>query len=256
MNQELNARTVILILLAVLAIAANVYIYFWLVRPANDSLENVKMQAETERKIVDELEQRLHSATSGPIFTSTDLQRSVPVKPLVDQFILDLERAEIVADSIILNYKFTSGSFEGMGITQASTEGGEEEGTAEDNNGVEEELTAGDDAAETEENLPAGIERVMVELEVYSPTYNEMLKFLSEIEKQKRVKKIDASKFNGNEEVTIIEGDDEEVEGLFYNVTISAFYLPELQYLIDELPKMNYPRPANKKSPLYNDQRL
>lgn len=259
MNQPINARTVLVILLAIIFIAANIYLFIGLIKPVNADRAMKSQEIESEEKMIEQLELRIAQLLDGPIFTSTDLQRSVPVKPLVDQFILDLERAEVISDSVILDFSFNTQGFTGIGIEEEGEDGVENETATENEeaNGEQEEA----DGEETDEeqpappvsNLPDGVERVTVDLEVYSPSYEKMLEFLKEIEKQTRVKKVDALNFTGDPEVTVIDENDEESEGFNYTVTISVFYLPDLQEFIDELPKINYPRPANKDNPLYNN---
>lgn len=58
---------------------------------------------------------------------------------------------------------------------------------------------------------------------------------------------VEAIDYSGGEEITTLA---QEKEPLTYSLTISAYYLPELNDLIAELPKIDVPAPANKDNPL------
>jgi type IV pilus assembly protein PilO len=58
---------------------------------------------------------------------------------------------------------------------------------------------------------------------------------------------VESINYSGAQEVTSIVAVPEKIS---YSLNISAYYLPTLEDLIADLPKIDAPAPANKKNPL------
>jgi len=92
-----------------------------------------------------------------------------------------------------------------------------------------------------------GLNQITVTLHVQSPNYEELEKFLSAIEHQKRITRVNSLSFTGPPELVSVE---QVAEQLVYDVTISTFYMPKYTELAEEAPKLTVPSPSNKKNPL------
>ncbi|WP_108669440.1 LysM peptidoglycan-binding domain-containing protein [Peribacillus acanthi] len=191
----------------------------------------------------------------GEILTqTTELQKKLPVAPLVDQFILELERAEVESGSLITSFTFGQNQ-------QIATETGETgSGMVSEiaNSIVSVETNSTSEAANTNENgqpieslpavpLPDGVEQLTVSMTVESPSYFELEAFIKAIEDLPRITKIDNLTFTGQREV---RESSVTVTKLTYSVTVSTFYFPKLEDLKSQVPKYEKPAPSEKINPL------
>ena len=83
-------------------------------------------------------------------------------------------------------------------------------------------------------------------MSVESPSYMELEKFITFLEQSERIVVVEAIDFSANDEIISTEQTDQL---LTYQIKLSAFYMPTLSDLIDELPKLETPEPADKKNP-------
>jgi type IV pilus assembly protein PilO len=166
------------------------------------------------------------------------LQKRLPVKPLIDQFILDLEKAEILSDSLILQMGFASSA--GEEVTSAL------EAAANLNYSIGENSESEEGAA-VSETLPSGIVKIPITLVIESPSYYHLEKFLQTLENLDRIVSVESINFSGQPEITELLATTENIN---YNVSLSVYYMPGLIDLEKELPKVETGEPANKKNPL------
>jgi type IV pilus assembly protein PilO len=168
-----------------------------------------------------------------------ELQKKLPVEPVLEQFLLDLEKAETVSGSFITSMSFgEEGTDEATNLVEEYIQEAQGSTNAEEES-VEENLT--------EDGIPGGIERLTVNLTVEAPSYFELEAFLKAIEETRRISKIDELSFSGNEEAI---STNTRPEKLTYSLTISTFYYPRLVELKDQLPPLEIPNPSQKMNPL------
>lgn len=215
-------------------------IYFALYYPKVSEAKIVEQQVENEQKLISALESTSSAQTATVQDGSTALQREIPVKPLTEQIVLQLERAEIVSGVVMKNISFADEAY-----TPVLT--GTETTTEEDI----ENLSGGNGEESTQEEsaivLPPSLKRITTTLEIESPSYYELERFIKEIEKLERIHVVTSLTFAGQEE---IQSMDQSTSPLSVSVVVSAFYLPDLTDLVDQLPKLDTPLPAQKENPL------
>jgi type IV pilus assembly protein PilO len=226
------------ILLLVLLI---VFAQFIKLTPLKSDVRLKQQSLETEQKLLEVVTQNKVDDTVKVVEDTRELQKKVPVKPLLEQFILDLEKAETVSRSVISSMSFS----EDAEVTIVTTEAPAENATTTDQSGA----TTQEAAATTTDQPTAsnGLKKLTVSLNVESPTYEDLEKFIETLESLKRIVVVESISYSGGEEITSLE---QETVPLTYSLTISAYYLPTLDDLIAELPKIDAPAPANKKNPL------
>lgn len=199
--------------------------------------------------------------TKAPVH-SVELQRKVPVSPMVEQLVLDLEKAETVSNSKIESVTFAES--EDAFLPPAEPEAVQSDTPAD---GAENSEAPADQSGNTQSEsadappaqpvsaqetaalpaAPEGLKRILISLEVTSSHYFDMEAFISELENQQRVAKVDLLTFNGVKELTSL---NQEGEPLKYSLQVSAFYMDTLQDLKDETPKVAAPEPGGKLNPL------
>ncbi|BCB04999.1 hypothetical protein [Bacillus sp. KH172YL63] len=208
--------------------------FFYL--PVKNQRENVQNDINTEKKLIEALDGKIASIKQDSFENSSSLQQKVPVKPMTQQLLIDLEKAEIVSDSFIKSMAFSEGS-----VTLPMTEGSAlpAEGEVAEGEGVEGNPPPGD-------MLPPGIQKLTATLAIEAKSYFEIEKFIQELEELHRIVEVEQISFSGPAEILQYK---EDVENIQLNLVVSAFYLPGLVELESELPKLDTPLPSNKKNP-------
>ncbi|WP_442595249.1 type 4a pilus biogenesis protein PilO [Neobacillus sp. D3-1R] len=218
-----------------------IMLYFNYLQPLMADVDSRQQQLKANEKLYETV-QKQKSGLKGSIEENTEfLQQRLPVKPLMDQFILDLEKAEILSNSLIQSMSFGSKGEDETNSTMDQALGL----TYQRNDGTE----VTEDAAESEisETLPSGIVKIPVNLSIKSPSYFELEKFLDTVENLDRIVMVESINFSSQPEITDLQ---QEQVPLIYQVTLSLYYLPGLVDLQKELPQIETGEPANKRNPL------
>ena len=253
-----NKRTIIAIVCVVLIVALIAGEYFLFLKPLKNEVKTVKTQLETEEKLYEAMAQRVAYSTNEVVEQTSTLQKKLPVQPFLEQFLLDLEKAEVISNSLITNMSFSDGDLSIDKATQQNLTVEEQINAGADVNyeANGKEVFSGNEAGQSEnqtENQPAtpsipeGMKRIAVNLSVKSDNYFDMLAFLKVLENLERITKIDSLSLSGGEEIKSVE---DNVEGLTYSLVLSTFYYPKLEELKDQLPSFETPPPSNKENPL------
>lgn len=242
-----------ILLLLVLFIS---YAQFFYLNPLKSDLQVKEKTLNAEQKQLESLNQNQSGEKSTETINTSELQQQLPVKPLQDQFILDLEKAETVSNSQINSMRFLNTDKDHTKSNQTNAVNGatvQENGSTSQQNTINSsgnqngQSSGSASASQAELSLPAGLNKITVELDVTSPGYEEFEKFIESLEQLKRIVAVDSIQYTGESETTTLEQNKQ----LFtYKLTVSAFYMPGLSDLQANLPKIEAPEPENKKNPL------
>ncbi len=263
MNMDRSKRlTLIAIIAAVLLVGGLVFVYYWLLDPLKSEVAMKEKELETEEQIVSELQS--NTLTKETAFeTTVELQKRLPVKALVPQLMLDIEKAEIISRSFVKAIEITEDegetavpaeepAEEAAAETEEAAEESEEAGEENDSivdEQMDEQLEQSQEAEQEPELLPAGLRKIVITMAVQSPSYQEMEEFLASLESMRRILTVENITFEGNPEIWSIE---QTVDILEYSVAVSAYYAPVLADLQEDLPSLpSTIRPAGKKNPMY-----
>lgn len=216
-------------------------IYLFVLFPKMEKIPQKESELSTQEQLLSVLQSKITGTNSNTFENTVALQKMVPVKELSQQLLLEIEKAEVVSRSFVVNMNFDDGdvSFEHEPV--------EESETAEEHETVENEDEQSHEEETNTITLPNGLKKTVVTLNVESPGYFEFEKFISILENSERITVVEALDFTAGEEIIELEQSEQPIR---YQVKIAAFYLPSLVDLIDQLPKMETPEPANKKTPL------
>ncbi|BAQ11583.1 hypothetical protein OXB_3114 [Bacillus sp. OxB-1] len=204
----------LLALSIVFLIALCLYSYFLIYAPVKEANDQMKQTIANERDVLFALRkqaagQALSNETSG---TSQPLQRKVPVKPLEEAVLLQVEKAEVKSGSFVQDVTFTHSDY-------------------------------------VIENPPEHVEnvsRLLTEVYLEAVSYLDVQKFIDEIEKMERVYVIESIMIDAPEELRDMES---EVEPMQMTIAFNAFYRGDLIELEPEAPKTDAPLPADKADP-------
>jgi type IV pilus assembly protein PilO len=233
----------ILLTITLIAIAQ-----FLMLSPLKSDLETKKQRLQTEQQLLDTLTQQKTDETTKVVEDTRELQKMVPVAPLQEQFILDLERAENVSNSIVKSMNFSKDADVVITPPQQETPASVEKTESE----VTEVKTVQQEMEEQEAavaNTVTGLKKLIINLSVESSTYEDLEKFISTLESLNRIVVVESINYSGSKEVTSL-GEDKTEKKLSYSLSVSSYYLPTLNDLIADLPKIDAPGPSNKKNPL------
>jgi type IV pilus assembly protein PilO len=216
----------ILISLVVTGLVILAGVNYFALQPAEKRLQYKKDELGIQVKLQEAVEAKVDSIDENETPDSNSLQKKIPVEPLTERVILDLEKAELLSGSTIqsIHFEKTDGAL-------APKESEETEA-----------------APVVETQLPSLLKRIQMTIVVESPAYFEMEKFLDEIENLERIVEINGLYFEGEQELKEnMEGYSEDT--ITFEVIASAFYIPELNDLKDGLPIIESPSPSLKKDP-------
>jgi type IV pilus assembly protein PilO len=221
---------------------------FMMLSPLKSELVTKEQSLQSEQKLLDGIIQKKADETNKVVEDTRELQKKVPVAPLQEQFILDLERAENVSNSLVKSMGFskdtdvtnTPSVQENAANAEANTDESLEVKTVQEVEAEKEAQTA---------NTVTGLKKLTISLSVESPSYEDLEKFISTLESLNRIVVVESINYSGGQEITSL-GTEPAEQKLSYSLSVSAYYLPSLNDLIADLPKIDAPGPANKKNPL------
>ncbi len=249
-NRTRNLLTAVGLLLPLLGI---VLFYMFSVLPQKQEVERLESQVSQNEQLISVLEEKKNSKQDETYDTNA-LQQKVPVKPLVDQFILDLNQAELVSKSSIQQLDFVDEVLNPEQYAEISSEDKADQ-TGKESDVPEESSEETTKEAQTEggealPGLPEGIQSVNVSMAMISDNYPSLRSFLKSIERLPRMAMISGLSFTGKNEAVSLD-DGEGKNELVYTANVSTFYIPSLTDLQDQAPSIEYPEPADKENPLY-----
>lgn len=245
MNLQISKKQMGLIFLVIFFMVSLVAgVYYLFMKPLNEQLERKHSELEMANQGLVLVENQLKQFTEKTVISSMKLQKQVPVKRLLDQLVLDIEKAEIISDTKINELKLNGSESDEEVVFKTN----ENEAATSGNNQSDSENTESTNSSKVpEEKLPNGIKKISVTLKGDANTYFEMESFINSLENLKRIIKVDALKYTGVEEIYSVEQKDQPVE---FELTIAGYYFPKLEDLRNELPPLDTPESANKKNPL------
>ncbi|WP_078413925.1 hypothetical protein [Priestia abyssalis] len=225
--------------------------YTKFIRPFEQEVELLESDLSTEQQLLKSASEKAGMPATQMIQSSVELQKRLPVKPFTEQFLLELEKAEVVSNSLILSMQFSDEEEADLGSAESEEQNGpnkkqmvmdEETGTIVPEDKQEEEK-----AEQSAETLPVGLKKVTVKLSVESEWYKDLLTFIDTVEKSRRISQVESISFQGPQEPTKLSEIDKPT--VQYELTISTFYHPALEELRKDIPTIDLPEPGEKEDP-------
>ncbi|WP_102263736.1 hypothetical protein [Mesobacillus jeotgali] len=242
MNLQLEKKHLIILLsLFVFLILLYFGAHFLYISPMKDSLALKESQLKTEQQLSKTLETRLSTASSSDFNSTMELQKTLPIDPMTEQLVLDLEKAEVVSNSYITAMEFSK---DGQVIDREKSLNNEQGTTDSDNTAQGTETVSEVDSHPIQ--MPDGVSKTSVKVTVESESYFELEKFIATLEELQRIVMVESISFSGPEEIRSLSDDENKI---IMNITINAFYLSGFDDLKGDNPKIETPAPANKRNP-------
>jgi type IV pilus assembly protein PilO len=246
-NREISKKQLLFVLLAVVLIAGIAFgSYYLFIKPVNEKMDRKKSELQMASQQLTIIENNLQQLNEQTVLSTVELQKQVPVKRLLDQLLLDIEKSEIISDVNIIEMKMNgTESDEEIDLSEEESQPPEENSETEPETEDSKEDSGTDSLIE--EKLPTGIKKVSIVLNGQADTYFEMESFIKNLLDLKRILKVESLKYTGFDEIVTVMQEDQMVE---FELAIAAYYYPELAELQKELPPLDTPRISNKRNPL------
>lgn len=188
-------------------------------------------------------------------------QTALPWNDSVDQFILDLQKAEASSGCTIIQYALAEDSDSSTDADDGKNQADQmDQMTGTNSNSNATSFNTGETTSTTAQNndtkpsktaktsLPSGVKQEKVNLVVQASTYPEIYQFLKKLEQMDRVNRVESIQFVGNNEPVSTEN---EANALTVNMTISVYYDSTIAKKLKLTPpSISTPDPSGKSNPL------
>lgn len=242
MNLSSNKNTQVILLVALIATLIFA-VYYYLVLPKqgevdalNQSIQSLNTEIATIQSSITQLESNQGSSTTN-FFA---LRQKVPPTSDVDELLLNIEEIEYVSNSLVLSISIndsgSSAAEAGIGITPPEDPSAYPNSTGDPNavNPTEmpnsgTETTEGEVVNETAPSnspiatsLPPELKLLSFSIEVESPDYNKLLKFIYELENLDRIMHIDSISYSlpGEE----VQFEEDATQSVSATIQVTTFY--------------------------------
>ncbi|MGV2622249.1 UNVERIFIED_CONTAM: hypothetical protein N8J90_13720 [Halobacillus marinus] len=205
--------------------------YRLLVSPAKTEAKAAATLLAEETAVLDAMKSKKEKLESESLRSSRTIQQQLPVIPLIDQLLLELEKAEAASGSMITKLET---------LEKGEEEPGEEEEGVETD--VEEEavsLEPEDQSDNTSVKAIEGLRTLRFSVDVTSLSYPDMMDFLESLREAKRVIQIEAIKYER----------PDPGGPLSYSMVIESYYQPLYEELVNEAPRYQYEARSGKSVP-------
>ena len=234
MTRLLENKWLLLVAGFILLVLLFTGLYYFLLYPLQNKIALKETELANEERLLTTINLKKAETKTISFESTTELQKKLPVKPLTDQFVRDLEKAEVVSNSEIVSMTFSESD-----VTVPETKAVK---TTDTTTSTTESSQAGEKAAAAAPYTD--LKKVVATLSVKSPSYKELTAFLDSILSMRRISNVDSLTFTGNEEIILL---DQEMGELEYQLVVSVFYYPALTDLQDQIPVIETPKPSGKK---------
>ncbi|SMF84861.1 hypothetical protein SAMN05661091_2718 [Paenibacillus uliginis N3/975] len=245
-----HMKVLVLAALSLIVLSGLLIFYMNKVSPTQKEVRTIEKQITQDIKLLETLQKQIEEQQNVKVDTVA-LQQKVPVQALVDQLLLDiraLEKSSLnTVQNIGVSYSKTTMTelFQASGVSlEAVNSSPKENSTNESIASNSKETEEGVATMETEAQASPSPNNASVQPEIYkvvlgmtvkTPTFADLEKFILGLENLKRVIKVDT--LNLTEEVDT------------YSLSISTFYVPQMEGVVEELLPASYPLPSGKINP-------
>jgi len=215
-----------------LTIGLILYGYFIVINPIKDETNNLISQIKLQEKVLNNKQTSSTGKTTEVNTSDTSLlQKELPVKPLEEQILLYLEKAEAISKVNITSISSGNSQVEDSQLSV---------GELQNNDGIE--TQANDQNNET--STSKQVNEVSYNLEVAYSYYEELHDFLTELEHSTRILQIDSMTISRDENETTSVVPIKSAA----SIVIKAFYVPNLKELTKQDPTVEIPTSCEKRT--------
>ncbi|MEH6938890.1 hypothetical protein V7056_13655 [Bacillus sp. JJ664] len=215
-----------------LTIGLILYGYFIVINPIKDETNNLISQIKLQEKVLNNKQTSSTGKTTEVNTSDTSLlQKELPVKPLEEQILLYLEKAEAISKVNITSISSGNSQVDDSQLLV---------GELQNNDGSETQANDQNNEASTSKQ----VNEVSYNLEVAYSYYEELHDFLTELEHSARILQIDSLTISRDENETTSVVPIKSTASM----VIKAFYVPNLKELTKQDPTVEIPTSCEKRT--------
>ncbi|MED3660517.1 potassium transporter [Ureibacillus sp. FSL K6-8385] len=225
----LNEKNSSIILLIALIAALLFALYYYVILPKKQEAASLESSIESVNSEISSIQQQIEEIKANKNLdqaTIFDLRKKVPSTRNLDDLVLNIEETQYVTGTKILSIDFNGYDtlVSESDLNDPNASGGEEntEGTAEEDDKEGQDSDEAPVSTIDKESLPPELKLITFEINVESPDFQHLVRFIKEIEKIERIMHIDIINFTlPGEENEISEDPQESIEA---TVQVTTFY--------------------------------
>ena len=233
MNSISSSKNTSILLTIALAMALLFALYYYVVKPKQDSVQRVSYEVSALQSEVAALENQLETLQQQQSASENEftLRKKVPANRAIDSLLLNIEEIEYITGTRVDSINFnnydelvSSSNLYDPTMTvseEEQAENGDENSTATTESTEQEQDTLPVSTIAVE-SLPTSLKLITFNIDITSPNEESLIKFMKEVEQIERVMHVDAIDFSlPGEENAFTEDQTEVVTG---SVQITTFY--------------------------------
>ncbi len=210
MSLRLEKKEWMIIILALFIGCATLFsMYSFSYQPVFQAKTLKQEELNTENTLISVTEQKVKMIQTNTFESTTSLQMKVPVKPLTDQLVLDLDKAETISGSLIKEVAFTEGDItlvpKTTSLDAAITNPEAAAATSSTAPKTADPTSQNATSAKTPEVLPDGLKKISAAITISAQSYSEIESFINEIEALDRIVEVQEIAFDGPPEEMKLE---------------------------------------------------
>ncbi|MBO1005600.1 hypothetical protein [Pseudogracilibacillus auburnensis] len=220
MNQQIPLKNIIVITSGILlALFICFLLYIQLIKPISLEVQTAELELNTEKQLLEMIEAKENITSEEQSENVVNLQTKIPIEPMVDQFLLTLEKSE----------KDAKVSLKEISLNDMEQTPEQESNENSEDTNVEDPIVQ-----------PEGLKKINVHMIIEAENFHSIKNFLIDIEKMPRTTYIERVQF---------ESPTTKDEKINFSIDLILYYLPGLIDIVDWESIQNLPEPANKKTP-------
>jgi type IV pilus assembly protein PilO len=234
MTVEFTRKHLAFSLLGFLCIVGLVsYCYFIVLQPIKNEKDNLKSQLQMQQRIlIQNQSASVPERIKGIEVGTALLQHELPVKPLEEQLLLNLEKAEDLSSVLISSISSASTGDENVQQSQ---------NVLQDNTVTNQSVQNG----VTNNQTSSDVKEITFSLQVKYMYYEQLHEFLHEVENSTRIIQVESVNFTGENDTASLTSAPTKSEA---SIVIKAFYDPSLKGLSSQDPTIDLPKSCVKRT--------
>ncbi|WP_379969038.1 hypothetical protein [Ectobacillus sp. sgz5001026] len=243
MNFHFSRKQLTIFLLSLLIIMGSyLLVYFVWIKPAELKVTQTEQQLKTEQLLLARVVQpgQTDKVSNG---TSDFVLKQLPVKPLVDEYMLELTKAEGISGVTIRNITLQETAQTNGTANSTNTNGAT--GTTTTQSTTNQTNNTATQASTNQKQATSAPVPITLNIDVQYNVYEQLQSFLKELEGMQRITYVQGIAFQGRDEVT---QPNTKITPYHCILQIAVYYMPSMKDLEQGVPSIQLPPLCKNRS--------
>ncbi|WP_416825541.1 hypothetical protein [Ectobacillus polymachus] len=222
-----------------LMIGLYVLVYFAWIKPADLKLSETEQELKSEQLLLAKTQQPVQT-DKGNTGTSDIVQKQLPVKPLMDEYMLEIIKAEGISGVVLRNITLqdtpqTTGNNTNTSNANTSSANGNSGGNQAAQSNTQSNTNNTNNTTQKTTSTPVPI---TLNIEVQYNVYEQLQSFIKELEGLQRITYVQGISFQGRDEIV-----EPNMKTKPYNciLQVKIYYMPSMKDLEQSAPSIQLP---------------